>query len=105
MSQTWVIPHSRLAVETSSALVLKRIGYAVIPDNNGRDVGHGQYLKEQGFYPIGHKSGIIVLSYYDEIQHCIIYEKLVFSKAIARSRVERDAARVQEDERIISFDE
>lgn len=100
-------PMSHMALESEQALVLKRIGYAVIPDQEAaqRNVGHGIYLKEQGFYPIGHKSGIIVLSYYDPVQQAIIYEKLVFSRIIHARHASFEAAKIQETERLILFEE
>ncbi len=102
-----VKPYSHLAVEASSALCLRRIQYCVITDEEQRasNQGHGSYLKEKGFYPIAHKSGIIVLSYYDEVQHAIIYEKLIFVKAIPRRKMHAESQGTHVQERLIAFEE
>ena|SRR6266702_2032481 len=100
-------PMSRMAFEGEQALILKRIGYAVIPDQDAaqRNVAHGEWLKAAGFYPIGHKAGIIVLSYYDPTQQAIIYEKLVFSRVIQARQAPAEAGKLKEAERLIMFDE
>ena len=102
-----VKPYSHLAVEASSALCLRRIQYCVITDEEQRESnqGHGYHLREKGFYPIGHRSGMIVLSYYDEVQKAIIYEKLIFVKAVPRSRMPLESGRVHALERLIAFEE
>lgn len=102
-----VKPYSHLAMETSSALCLRRIQYCVITDEEQRasNQGHGYYLREKGFYPIAHKSGMIVLSYYDECQKAIIYEKLIFVKAVPRSRLAQESRMLDGQERLIAFEE
>lgn len=98
-------PWSKLCVEGGTALVFKTLDYVVLTEEMLRDrqVGHGVLLKELGFYPIGHKQGIVVLSYWDEIQRAIIYEKLIFKEAIPSERVRLESKRLEEDERLFSF--
>lgn len=105
-SQQWTQPWSKLCVDGSTVLVLHRLSHCVITDKEQqeRQIGHGVFLKEKGFYPIGHRQGIIVLSYYDEQQKAIVYEKLVFKRAIPRSKVEEIASTLGEYERAFSFE-
>src|SRR5712691_10284419 len=100
-------PYSHLAIETSSALCLRRIQYCVITDEEQRETnqGHAYYLKQKGFYPIAHRSGMIVLSYYDEVQKAIIYEKLLFVRAVPRRKVLQASQELGAPERLIEFEE
>ncbi len=102
-----VKPYSHLAVETSSALCLRRIQYCVITDEEQRlsNQGHGYYLREKGFYPIAHRSGMIVLSYYDDVQKAIIYEKLIFVKAVPRAKMHAESRHLDGLERLMAFEE
>ena len=99
-------PWSKLATESSTALQLKRIQYIAITEEEmlSKEQGHGAWLHEKGFYPLGHKKGVIIMSYWDDIQRAIVYEKLVFKRAIPRGRVEVEAIRIEESERLIYFE-
>ncbi len=97
---------SQVVKEKKAALILKNIQTAIIPDREQaeRGVGHGVFLKEQGFYPLGHRSGIIVLSYHDPIQQAVIYEKLIFLRTLSLSEIQERPMGLEEGERLISFE-